>query len=45
VEGVAVLELAEDNGVPFSLAEGQVLVLADVGILGADGDEPPPPSG
>jgi hypothetical protein len=62
VEGVAALELAEGNGVPFTLAGGQVLaraggelavalvnygesggqilVLSDVGILGADGGEP-----
>jgi hypothetical protein len=62
VDGVAVLEMAEANGVPFSMAEGlvlaqtsgapiaglidygntggQVLVLADVGILGAGWDEP-----
>jgi hypothetical protein len=62
VEGVTVLELAEANGVPFSLTEGQVLaqadgelavalvdygqgggqvlVLADVGILGAYEGEP-----
>ena len=62
VEGIEALELAEDNGVPFSLTEGQVLarvdgegavalvdygegggqvlVLADVGMLGADGGEP-----
>jgi hypothetical protein len=62
VEDVVSLDLAEDNGVPFSLAkgqvlaqaggelavalvdygdaEGQVLVLADAGILGADKGEP-----
>jgi len=62
VEGVTHLRLAEDNGVPFSLTEGQVLaqaggelavalmdygetggqvlVLADVGILGAGEEEP-----
>jgi len=62
VDGITVLELAEANGVPFSLTEGQVLaqaggelavalvdygdaggqilVLADVGMLGTDGDEP-----
>jgi hypothetical protein len=62
VEGIATLELAEANGVPFSLAGGQVLaqadgevvaalvdhgqgggqvlVLADVGMLGHDGGEP-----
>jgi hypothetical protein len=62
VEGMAVLELAEGNGVPFSLTEGQVLaqadgevavalvdygqgggqilVLADVGLLGTGGDQP-----
>jgi hypothetical protein len=62
VEGVEALELAKANGVPFSLAEGQVLaqadgevaaalvdhgqgggqvlVLADVGMLGHDQGEP-----
>jgi len=62
VEGIEALELAEANGVPFSLTEGQVLaradgelavalvdrgegggqvlVLADVGILGHDEGEP-----
>jgi hypothetical protein len=62
VEGIAALELAEANGVPFSLTEGQVLaqadgelavawvdygqgggqvlVLADVGMLGHDEGEP-----
>jgi hypothetical protein len=62
VEGVTVLELAEANGVPFTLTEGQVLaradgelaaalvdygegggqvlVLADVGMLGAYKGEP-----
>jgi hypothetical protein len=62
VEGVETLELAETNGVPFSLAKGQVLaqaggevavalvdygqgggqvlVLADVGMLGHDEGEP-----
>ena len=62
VEGVAVLELAGTNGVPFSLTEGQVLaqaggelavalvdygedggqvlVLSDVGMLGAGEGEP-----
>jgi hypothetical protein len=62
VEGVAILELAEANGMPFSLTEGQVLaqadgelaaalvdygqgggqvlVLADVGLLGTGGDQP-----
>ena len=62
VEGVTVLELAEANGVPFSLTEGQVLaqvdgelavawvdygqgggqvlVLADVGMLSHDEAEP-----
>ena len=62
VEGVEALELAEANGVPFSLTEGQVLaqaegelaaalvehgqgggqvlVLADVGMLGHDEGEP-----
>jgi hypothetical protein len=62
VEGVEILELAETNGLSFSLAGGQVLaqadgevvaalvdhgqgggqvlVLADVGMLGHDGGEP-----
>jgi 7,8-dihydropterin-6-yl-methyl-4-(beta-D-ribofuranosyl)aminobenzene 5'-phosphate synthase len=62
VDGVEVLEMAEANGVPFTMeeglvlaraggapiaglvdygnAEGQVLVLADVGILGAGWGEP-----
>jgi len=62
VEGISTLELAEANGVPFSLVEGEVLawadsefaaclvdygqsggevlVLADVGMLSAGGERP-----
>jgi hypothetical protein len=42
VEGIETLELAAGNGVPFSLTGGQVLVLVltDVGLLGAGEGEP-----